>query len=183
MTADSPVWQILLRCTAPRSAEQNDLLIFLGEQPARRARGLTVKLMRPRSRGVQRLADPNPHRQPDIRLNLAADPEDERRLVEGVRLLLAMANTADLAQHSGVVVLDGRELLPAEAVAAMRETHTAPTRRIGPGDVSLADDTTSTGYGARVIPGLRRTGRRGIDHSGPRIPPQMDLQRPSACAA
>jgi choline dehydrogenase len=124
MTADSPLWQILLRCTAPGSAEQNDLLIFVAG--GQRASRLSAKLMRPHSRGVLCLADPNPHRQPTILLNLAADPEDERRLVEGVRLVLALANTPDLAQHSGVVILDdGRELTAAEAVAAMQEDQAA----------------------------------------------------------
>jgi choline dehydrogenase len=76
---------------------------------------------------VLRLDDPDPHCPPEIRLNLAADPEDERRLVEGVRLLVALANTPDMAaQHTGLVTLDdGRGLLAAEVCATLGMTETA----------------------------------------------------------
>jgi hypothetical protein len=43
-----------------------------GQQPAST---LWVGLMRPRSRGTLRLGDPDPRCPPDIRLNLASDPE------------------------------------------------------------------------------------------------------------
>ena len=79
-----------------------------GRQPAS---ALGMGPMRPRSRGVLRLDDPDPHCSPEIRLNLAADPEDERRLVEVVGLLLALADTPDLAaQHTGLVTVDGQVL-------------------------------------------------------------------------
>ena len=80
-----------------------------------------------------RLVDHNPQHAPDIRLNLAADPEDERKPFEGVRLLLALANTPALAvQHIGLVTLDdGRTLSIAEATAALglclrRSAYSAP---------------------------------------------------------
>jgi choline dehydrogenase len=86
-----------------------------------------VKLMRPHSRGALRLADPSPHHQPDIRLNLAVELEDERRLVEGVRLLLALANTpAMAAQHTRLIALDdGRALSDAEASDTLGTTEAA----------------------------------------------------------
>jgi choline dehydrogenase len=102
----------------------NDLqpsMVTFARQPAS---GLNVALMKPCSRGLLRLADPDPHHPPDIRLNLAADREDERRLVEGIALLRALAKTPTIAaQHTGQVTLeDGRELLDGEAFAALGDT-------------------------------------------------------------
>jgi choline dehydrogenase len=124
---NSPLGQVISWSTAPGSAESNDLqfsLVMSGMQPAS---ALGVALMRPRSRGVLRLTDPDPHHQPDIRLHLASDPEDERRLVEGIRLLLALAKTEAVgALHAGLVTLDdGRELPAAEAFAALASTESA----------------------------------------------------------
>ena len=167
---DPPLGQVVAWCTAPGSAEPNDLQLFLlmnGRQPAS---ALGVGLMQPRSRGVLRLDDPDPHCRPEICLNLAADPEDERRLVEGVRLLLALANTPDMAaQHTGVVTLDdGRELPLAEACAALGTNETAAdyvrrtvrhyvhpvgTARMGPvGDAGAVVDQYGRVHG---IEGLR----------------------------
>jgi choline dehydrogenase len=124
---DAPFGQVIAWCTAPGSREPNDLQLSLAMPGLQPASALGVALMRPRSRGALRLADPNPHHQPDIRLNLATDPEDERRLVEGVGLLLALAKTpAMAAQHTGLIALDdGRELPAAEAFAALGTTETA----------------------------------------------------------
>jgi choline dehydrogenase len=169
VTADSPLWQIILHCTAPGSAEQNDLQIALFNSERQPASVLSAKLMRPRSRGVLRLSDRNPQNQPDIRLNLASDPEDERRLAEGVRLLVALANTTAMAEyHTGLVTLnDGRELPAAEAFAALGTTeavgyvrqtvghyvHPVGTARMGPfGDVGSVVDQYGCVHG---IEGLR----------------------------
>jgi choline dehydrogenase len=56
-----PLWQIIVQSTAPGSAEQNDWQIALFSMQRQPASRLTVKLTRPRSRGVLRLVDPNPH--------------------------------------------------------------------------------------------------------------------------
>jgi choline dehydrogenase len=126
--------------------------------------------MRPRSRGVLRLGDPDPNRPPDIRLNLASDPEDERRLIDGVRLLCALAGTQPLAaQHIDDVTLgDGRRLPAAEAFAAISTTeaaagyvrrtvrhyvHPVGTARMGPvGDAGAVVDQYGRVHG---IEGLR----------------------------
>ena len=118
---DPPLGQVMAWCTAQASAEENDLqlaLMMFGAQPSS---ALVVSLMRPRSRGVLRLANSDARCPPDIRLNLAAEAEDERRLVDGVRLLCALANSEVLAaQHTDVVRLGGRSLPAAEAFAALQ---------------------------------------------------------------
>jgi hypothetical protein len=59
--------------------------------------------------------------------NHVAYEEDERRLIEGVRLVCALASTPDLvAEHTGDVTLGGgRELPAAEAFAMLRTVETA----------------------------------------------------------
>jgi choline dehydrogenase len=70
------------------------------EVRAERVTHLTAKLMRPRSRGSLRLVSRDPRSRPDIRLNLMADPEDMRRMADGVRLMLALAESPMLAEHT-----------------------------------------------------------------------------------
>jgi len=122
---DPPLGQVVAWCTAPGSVEPNDLQLSLTMSSRRPPNALSVSLMKPRSRGVLRLADPDPHHPPDIHLNFASDPEDERRL--GIRLLLALAKTEAIgALHAGLVTLDdGRELPATEAFAALESTESA----------------------------------------------------------
>jgi choline dehydrogenase len=164
--AAPPLWQVLLQCTAPGSAEPNDLQVALYCNSRQPASALAANLMRPRSRGALRLVDPDPHTPPDIRLNLAADAEDERRLIEGVRLLCALARTEALAaEHTGVVTLeDGRALPAAEASAAVagaayvrravtHYVHPVGTARMGPaGDPGAVVDQYGRVHG---VAGLR----------------------------
>ncbi len=118
---DTPFWQVFLQYTAPDSAEWKDMQITVFQGPQQPALSLGAALLRPRSRGVLRLADRDPHTQPDIRLNLAADPEDARRLGEGIRLLCALATTPPMTgQYTGVATLkDGREMTVAEMGIAL----------------------------------------------------------------
>jgi choline dehydrogenase len=182
-TADPPYWQVVLCCTAPGSSEENDLQIALfstGQQPASRLR---ASLMRPRSRGTLRLTSTSPHDPPDIRLNLASDPEDERRLIEAARLPCTLASTEILAeQHTDFVTLEdgrgfgavdlasvaSRPLGAAEAFAALDATsvaaeyvrrtvshyvHPVGTARMGP----VGDDGAVVDQYGRVhgVEGLR----------------------------
>ena len=149
--ATTPMWQLILYCTAAGSAESNDLQITLTQHVQHPTLSLGVRLMRPHSRGTLRLTSSNPRQQPDIRLNLATDPEDERRLVEGMRVLCALATTSPLVEvHAGRVTLDdGRELsaseaydllaVPTSVAAYIRQTvlhyvHPVGTARMGPVD-------------------------------------------------
>jgi len=152
---DPPIGQVISWCTASASREPNDLQLLMATNGRQPASTLGVSLMRPRSRGVLRLGDPDLRHQPDIRLNLAADPEDERRLVDGIRLLLELANTPAIAtEHTGLITLtDGRELPASEARAALSTTesvtnyvrrtvthyvHPVGTARMGPAGDPLA---------------------------------------------
>jgi choline dehydrogenase len=111
----TPLVQIVLRYTAPRSNYANDMQTLLFQslpQPALRLRTL---LMKPCSRGHLRLRDRDPHVQPDIRLNLASEPEDVRRLVEGLRLLSEMIRTPPLSdQAARTITFDDGAALPAD---------------------------------------------------------------------
>jgi choline dehydrogenase len=69
--ATTPFWQVLLRYTAPGSTEANDMQALLAQVPVAPTSILMSPLMRPRSRGVLRLARPDPHIPPTIALNLA----------------------------------------------------------------------------------------------------------------
>jgi choline dehydrogenase len=125
--ADPPFGQVVAWPTAPGSAGPDDLQLVLPMNGVQPARTLWLALMRPRSRGVLRLADADPERPPDIRLNLASDPEDVRRLTGGVHLLCALGRTEALSDQHGdaVTVDDGRRLAAAEAFAALSTTEAA----------------------------------------------------------
>jgi hypothetical protein len=75
--------------------------------------------MKPLSRGTLRLHSADANEQPDIRLNLASDPEDARRLREAVRLLAAFVQTpnsrlsARKTLSSTTATLFGRQNSPA----------------------------------------------------------------------
>jgi choline dehydrogenase len=167
---ENPPWgQVVLWCTAPESAEPNDLQLFLFMNGLQPASTLWVALMKPHSRGALRLSGPDPHCPPEIRLSLASDPEDERRLIEGLRLVCALADTSDIAaQHTGLVTLDdGHELPAAEAFATLGTIETAAdyvrrvvshyvhpvgTARMGPaGDANAVVDQYGRVHGVEAL--------------------------------
>jgi choline dehydrogenase len=101
---------VLLRYTAPGSGEFNDMQLYFLPLvdltmlagfpfPPRTPPALIMLpvLQRPRSRGVLRLRSANPHDQPDIKLNYLDDPEDLRRMIEGVRLAWRIMHEAEIA--------------------------------------------------------------------------------------
>jgi choline dehydrogenase len=156
----TPLAQVLLRYTAPGSDEFNDMqqVIFshvdvagLGGQQALAAVGaplaigLPVALERPRARGRLSLASRDPRVQPVIELDFASDPEDLRRLVEGVRLAWHIAHQPELARHfERIALLTEQAMSSDEAVATyVRATvatqfHPCGTARMGPADDALA---------------------------------------------
>jgi choline dehydrogenase len=94
-----PRFQIMARFTAPRSSQTDDMqLVMTTHLDLRSAQALMeeagvpvvaalrVALMLPQGHGRLTLASPDPAIQPKIELNYCSEPEDERRLMAGVRL-------------------------------------------------------------------------------------------------
>jgi choline dehydrogenase len=107
--------------------------------------GLPVALERPLARGRVSLASTEPTATPVIELNYTADPEDLRRLVEGVRLAWQVAHQPEIARHIDHVALLTEETIASpEALAAyVRATvatqfHPCGTARMGPADDRMA---------------------------------------------
>ena len=166
----TPFAQVFLRYTAAGSAETNDMLAAIFQTAQQPSSWLFASVMRPRSRGTLRLADRDPHVQPEICLNLATDPEDRRRLVEALRLLCALARSPQVAacRTDDVALADGRMLPLAEAAALLstpevaedyvRQTvghfvHPVGTARMGPeGDAGAVVDQQCR---VRGVEGLR----------------------------
>src|SRR6266516_4178793 len=151
---ESPLAQVVLRYTAPGSGEFNDMqqVVFshvdvagIGGQQAvaavgtRLAIGLPVALERPHARGRLELASTDPRIQPLIHLDFAADPQDLRRLAEGVRLAWQIAHQPEIARHTHhVALLTEQTMSSDDALAAyVRATvstqfHPCGTARMGP---------------------------------------------------
>jgi choline dehydrogenase len=102
----------------------------------------------------------DPRAQPLIQLNFATDPEDLRRLVEGVRLAWQIAHQPEIARHTHHVALLTEETMGSDdALAAyVRATvstqfHPSGTARMGPaGDPMAVVDQHCR---VRAIPNLR----------------------------
>jgi choline dehydrogenase len=171
----TPLAQVVLRYTAPGSGEFNDMqqVVFshvdvagIGGQQAVAAVGtplaigLPVALERPHARGRLELVSTDPRAQPLIQLNFATDPEDLRRLVEGVRLAWQIAHQPEIARHTHHVALLTEETMGSDdALAAyVRATvstqfHPSGTARMGPpGDPMAVVDQHCR---VRAIPNLR----------------------------
>jgi len=171
----TPLAQMVARYTAPGSGEFNDMqqVIFShvdvagigGEQAVAAvgtplAIGLPVALERPRTRGHLLIASTDPRVPPVIELNFAADPEDLRRLVEGVRLAWQIAHQPEIARHTHrVALLSGETMSSDDALAAyVRATvttqfHPCGTARMGPSDDPMA--VVDQHCRVRSIPNLR----------------------------
>jgi choline dehydrogenase len=167
---ETPLAQVVLRYTADGSHELNDMqqvmfshvdVAALGGPGAVAAVGasevigLPVALERPRSRGRVSLAGPDPHRAPIVELDFAREPEDVRRLAQGVRLAWRVAHTPEFARFvERVAVLSEDTIASDDALAAyVRATvatqfHPCGTARMGPpGDPDAVVDPQCRVYG------------------------------------
>jgi choline dehydrogenase len=156
----TPLAQVVVRYTAAGSGEFNDMqqVIFshvdvggIGGQQAVAAVGtplaigLPVALERPHARGRLLLASADPRIPPVIQLNFAAEPEDLRRLVAGVRLAWQIAHEPEIARHTRRVAMLSEETVGSDdALAAyVRATvstqfHPCGTVRMGPPGDAMA---------------------------------------------
>ena len=172
---ETPLAQVVLRYTASGSDEFNDMqqVIFShvdlarigGEQAVRAvgaplAIGLPVALERPLSRGRLSLASSDPKVHPLIELNYAAEPEDLRRLVDGVRLAWQLAHSPEIAPHVERVALLTEEAMDSEEAlqeyvraTVTTQFHPCGTARMGPAEDPMA--VVDQYCRMRTIPNLR----------------------------
>jgi choline dehydrogenase len=170
-----PLAQVVVRYTAPASAEFNDMQLVMfshvdvaaigGPQAVEMlgtslAIGLPVALERPRARGRLSLASAEPGVPPVIELNFASDREDLRRLVEGVRLAWHVAEQPEIARHVDHVALLTEETMSSDAAIAtyVRATVTTQFHPCGTARMGPAHDATAVvdqHCRLRAIPNLR----------------------------
>jgi choline dehydrogenase len=104
-----PRFQIMARFTAPGSSESDDMqLVMTSHLDLRSApalmeeagvpvvAALRVALMLPRGHGRLSLTSADPAAQPKIDLNYCSEREDERRLIEGVRIAWKVLRSAPM---------------------------------------------------------------------------------------
>jgi choline dehydrogenase len=155
----NPFIQIMVRYTASGSDEFNDMQFhvlnhsdltlrsphLLEVVGASLVMSVSASLQRPRSIGRLRLASADPTVQPLIELNYFADPEDMRRLIEGVRLCWQAATSAELSPFIERIALpDAETVATDEALAgyirqvARTTFHPVGTARMGPDGDEMA---------------------------------------------
>lgn len=105
-----PRFQVMARFTAAGSAQLDDMQLvmtthldlrgapaLMEEAGVAVVAALRVALMLPRGHGRMFLASRDPAVQPKIELNYCAEPEDERRLMEGMRLAWKVLKSLPMA--------------------------------------------------------------------------------------
>jgi choline dehydrogenase len=147
-----PRFQIMARYTAQGSAQVDDMQLvmtthldlrsapaLLEEAGVSVVAALLVALMLPRGYGRLSLVSRDPAMQPKIDLNYCSDSEDERRLMEGVRLawrvlrLPAMANAYQRVAGLSEKIVGSDEQLKSYVRANIRTyCHASGTAPIGP---------------------------------------------------
>lgn len=117
----------------------------------------SVCLLRPRSRGFVALRDPDFRSDPRIRLNLAADEDDWRRLKDGLALSRRIFAQSPLAEHVLQETIPGPEGMSEAQIDAMRPDllgvvhHPVGTCAMGVGPDAVVDPQLRV----RGIEGLR----------------------------
>jgi choline dehydrogenase len=153
-----PRFQTMARWSSPGSAIEDDLMFVLvshldlAPMPALRAEArapvvavLLTALMVPRGHGRLRVSSTDPLIQPSIELGFCDDPEDLRRLAEGVRHAWQVVNTVVMSEaYERVAGLDD-EIVGSDA--RLRDyivnnvgtfCHALGTARMGPDDDRFA---------------------------------------------
>jgi choline dehydrogenase len=154
----------LLRYTASGSEEFNDMQLWLQTvvdwtmlsglpvEPSTPPKLIAFPaLQRPRSRGRLTLRSASPDDQPIIELNYLADPEDMRRMIDGMRLAWRIVHQPAVAEGwQGPIVGETGQVLDQATVTSdsllidfMRNNcttlfHPVGTARMGPANDSMA---------------------------------------------
>jgi choline dehydrogenase len=146
------VTEVGLRYTAPGSSQFNDMQLAISTVfDPDQVRGLTdspritpafgigAVLQRPRSRGALGLQGADPHLQPRLEMRYASDPEDLRRLSDGVRLSWQIMHSPEIGPFLDRVILPTEEIVASDEqlgayITATTSTtwHVAGTCRMGP---------------------------------------------------
>jgi len=95
---DSPYLEVLLRYTSTASTHLNDMQMMLFQMLPEPSLSIRTQLMKPLSRGRLYLNGSDPLTQPDIRLDLITDPEDMRRIIDGLQLVARFVTNPRIAQ-------------------------------------------------------------------------------------
>ena len=147
-----PVVQVGVRFTTPGTDDWNDMQLYMISQadltqiPALMALfeapmvfAVSAVLQRPRSRGRVSLTSPDPRVQPRIELNYLDDPEDMRRMVEGLRLAWQVAHAPAIIEHAERVPILTEDVVATDEflqsylqMAVNTLHHPVGTARMGP---------------------------------------------------
>ncbi len=113
--ADDPVVQVTYRYTSSGSSERNDMQLMpvsgLAAGDGRIVYAIAIVVERQRSIGRLTLTSPDPHAAPRIESRFCDDPEDTRRLVEGVRMALQVGARPEFASLNAGLLLPSREIV------------------------------------------------------------------------
>jgi choline dehydrogenase len=104
--------KVALRYTAPGSDIKNDMIKVMRFRKIDRLLVMSVGLYLALGKGELKLQSPDPDVQPSLDYNYLQEPEDRRRLREGVRLCLKLV---DMKEFEGVV---GERINPDDAALA-----------------------------------------------------------------
>ena len=108
--------KVALRYTAPGSDIKNDMIKVMRFRKIDRLLVMSVGLYLALGKGELKLQSPDPDVQPSLDYNYLQEPEDRRRLREGVRLCLELV---DMKEFEGVV---GERINPDDAALASDNT-------------------------------------------------------------
>jgi len=153
---DNPQVQVMLRYTADGSVDLNDMQLYMFSHTVwvkdeAEAAGdslvpmLAVGLQKPHSRGRVTLRSSDPAENPVIDVNYLDDPEDMRRMIEGVRLCADLASGPGLSSAvEGLLGFPDEALTSDEACAELicagvnTFYHPVGTAKMGTADDELA---------------------------------------------
>ena len=178
-----PLQQMGLRFTAAGSPDENDMQMYMWSQdvdftPQLRfvmpdtpyLFMLCVALQRPHSRGRVTLRSANPDEQPQIDINLLAEDEDTRRMVDGVRVAWRLLTAPAIAEKTEAILgPTGEVVANDDAVRAFLHervnhlVHPVGTCKMGP----------ATGPTAVVDPQGRVHGMEGLRVADAAIMPNI----------